>query len=427
MLIKSVIINKEDALRDDKTKTKQCKVCGRELSLDNFRKIYNKAYVNTCIECQGRILSEKRQQKRLANGEVVEVAMIERKFKKISFDQVLHKNVSGISHIARDEKFVRILDCKHSWGSNYGRVIVKDDDGVYRLLKPSRSRTTGELSYTLCKNIYIKSKNEFGHKKEKVLARDLVIKLFIINYDMKNNTECWRMNGDVEDNYYKNLYPVTQLQYQEIKNRSEKNGFVTEDEIIEIVNQEEYKPEEWKARYYNRTYNGVGYMGGRVDYKSDAWSRWTNMMQRCYNKKVLKKKPEYRGCRVCEEWQNFQNFKIWYDDHCLRGRKVDLDKDLLGRYGKLYSPETCSFITHFLNTVFERRNITIKKDKDGMYSAKMSIVNKIHDIGTFETEEEAMDAFIEYKKNYIAKLAESYKGKIQDCVYDAMMSWDIAA
>ena len=33
------------------------------------------------------------------------------------------------------------------------------------------------------------------------------------------------------------------------------------------------------------TYNGVGDMGGRVDYKSDAWSRWTNMMQRCYNKK----------------------------------------------------------------------------------------------------------------------------------------------
>ena len=62
-----------------------------------------------------------------------------------------------------------------------------------------------------------------------------------------------------------------------------------------------------------------------------------------------------------------------------------------------------------------------------MYSAKMSIVNKIHDIGTFATEAEAMDAFIEYKKNYIAKLAESYKGKIQDCVYDAMMSWDIAA
>ena len=111
--------------------------------------------------------------------------MIERKFKKISFDQVLHKNVSGISHIARDEKFVRILDCKHSWGSNYGRVIFKMMTEIYILLKPSRSRTTGELSYTLCKNIYIKSKNEFGHKREKVLARDLVIKLFIINYDMK--------------------------------------------------------------------------------------------------------------------------------------------------------------------------------------------------------------------------------------------------
>lgn len=36
---------------------------------------------------------------------------------------------------------------------------------------------------------------------------------------------------------------------------------------------------------------------------------------------------------------------------------MDLDKDLLCKDSREYSPETCSFITHYLNTVFEDRGI----------------------------------------------------------------------
>lgn len=58
------------------------------------------------------------------------------------------------------------------------------------------------------------------------------------------------------------------------------------------------------------------------------------------------------GKDVCIEWQNYQNFKIWFDAHYIPGTKVDLDKDLLCKESNMYSPETCAFMTHFLNTVF---------------------------------------------------------------------------
>ena len=104
-------------------------------------------------------------------------------------------------------------------GIGVGSLIFKNDKGEYELLKGSRNRATGELKYTLQKNVYFKTKKDWGYKKETVLARDLVIQTFIVNYDIKNNTHCWHQDNNVKDNYYKNLYPVTELQYQAIKRK----------------------------------------------------------------------------------------------------------------------------------------------------------------------------------------------------------------
>lgn len=52
-------------------------------------------------------------------------------------------------------------------------------------------------------------------------------------------------------------------------------------------------------------------------------------------KNVHKKwKPEYKDKTVCEEWQNFANFKLWYDEHCIYGNQIDLDKDILVKGNK---------------------------------------------------------------------------------------------
>lgn len=47
------------------------------------------------------------------------------------------------------------------------------------------------------------------------------------------------------------------------------------------------------------------------------------------------------------------------------------------------------------------------------------------DVGTFDTKEEAYKGFSRFKEKYIKELAESCKGKVQDCVYNAMLNWKV--
>lgn len=426
-LKREVILN-----NNGKEEKKKCKSCGRELPLEEFIKLYGVNYSNICKKCHSQKASETKFYNKLESGKIAEkdFVVVERRYKKIDTERVLRKSVSGISHIARDEKFVKLLDYRDSWISNYGRLIVKNDMGAYQLVRGNRIRATGELKYTLYRNTFFKTKKQWEYKKEIAIASNLVIQTFIVNYDMKNNTACWHMNNNVKDNYYKNLYPVTELQYQEIKDRWEKNDSVSEDEIMEIVNQKEYKQKNWKQSQYVRTYNKKGYIGmDDIDYHSDAWSRWINMMQRCYSKKIHTYKPYYKKCKVCEEWHNFSNFKMWYDKHYIQGKKVDLDKDLLIQGNNEYSPETCTFISHFLNTIFEERGMKnlITQNRDKKFIATMSILNKKKEIGIFDTKEEALEGFADYKKKYIVNIAESCKGKVQDCAYQAMLNWKVDA
>ena len=185
---------------------KICKKCGRELPLDKFGINHNYTR-NVCKECFNEEIREKRYQQRLSDG--IETyhkdksMKIQRKYKKPYHFQILYRSESGIDTIAKDEVFVRLFDYKSVWISNYGRIIQKLDDGTYQLVKGVYSRATKELTYTLDKNVYFKSKNRWGYRKEKVTASSLVIQMFIVNYDMKNNNMVWHKNNDTKDNYYK--------------------------------------------------------------------------------------------------------------------------------------------------------------------------------------------------------------------------------
>jgi hypothetical protein len=61
----------------------------------------------------------------------------------------------------------------------------------------------------------------------------------------------------------------------------------------------------------------------------------------------------YTGVEVCKEWLRYSNFERWAIPNFKEG--FDLDKDLLGD-GKLYSPDTCCFIPHLLNS-----NLSLQK------------------------------------------------------------------
>lgn len=106
---------------------------------------------------------------------------------------------------------------------------------------------------------------------------------------------------------------------------------------------------------------GVGFIGvgdhlsSKKGKRTKAYDYWSRMFNRCYNDKYHKDKPTYIDCSVCEEWHNFQNFASWYENnHPKDGAKYDLDKDIKVKGNKIYSPETCLFVTRKENSIESR-------------------------------------------------------------------------
>ena len=75
---------------------------------------------------------------------------------------------------------------------------------------------------------------------------------------------------------------------------------------------------------------------------------WKNMLQRCYGKKYLERKPSYTGTSVCREWLYATEFKKWMEQQDWQGKC--LDKDIIVPGSKLYSPETCAFVLQATNS-----------------------------------------------------------------------------
>jgi len=98
---------------------------------------------------------------------------------------------------------------------------------------------------------------------------------------------------------------------------------------------------------------GVGYIGdGDFTSIHIAHTYWCNMLKRCYSHSDQKRRPTYIGCTVCEEWCNFQNFAKWYYNNYPTGRVgYHLDKDIKVKGNRVYSPETCMFVSGKENSV----------------------------------------------------------------------------
>ena len=95
----------------------------------------------------------------------------------------------------------------------------------------------------------------------------------------------------------------------------------------------------------------IGYVNG-VRKKKLVWVcpyylAWKNMLKRCYSAKYQERQPTYKGCSVSEEWLRFSNFKRWMEKQDWEG--LQLDKDLLFEGNKVYSKETCVFVTRGVN------------------------------------------------------------------------------
>ena len=59
------------------------------------------------------------------------------------------------------------------------------------------------------------------------------------------------------------------------------------------------------------------------------------------------------------------------------------------------------------------------------WSSRINRFGKEKHLGSFETELEAFVAYKEAKAAYVAEVAEKWKGKIDDKVYQALLEWKI--
>ena len=161
------------------------------------------------------------------------------------------------------------------------------------------------------------------------------------------------------------------------------------------------------------------------------YRKWEQMLDRVYTRP----KRSYLDCTVSLKFQKYADFKEW----CNKQIGFDqegwvLDKDILIKGNKEYSPETCCFVPSDINAIFIRQEnirgkypIGVWFDKQkGNYQADVCVGRKKRRrLGSFDTPEEAFQAYKQAKEAYIKEVAELYKEQIDPRVYEALMNYEV--
>ena len=81
-----------------------------------------------------------------------------------------------------------------------------------------------------------------------------------------------------------------------------------------------------------------------------AYSVWKAMLARAYSDNTHKNRPTYIGVTVCTEWLSFLTFAKWFNSNSRdKVGVIHLDKDLLIKGNKEYSPSKCVLINAEIN------------------------------------------------------------------------------
>lgn len=198
---------------------------------------------------------------------------------------------------------------------------------------------------------------------------------------------------------------------------------------------------------YFKSILGVAMVGNKYKANSNKrhtkeYSTWFSMLSRCYDEKFKKRKETYENVTCCEEWLNYENFYEWLHsqenfDKWLNGDRWAIDKDILIKGNKIYSPETCCLVPPTINLLFTKSDkrrgnlpIGVSCSKFNEYTYyTLSISRKIHNHPSkyFKSSEDAFYYYKNLKENIIKQTAkEEYNnGNITKKCYEAMMNYEV--
>lgn len=179
----------------------------------------------------------------------------------------------------------------------------------------------------------------------------------------------------------------------------------------------------WIMKIYMKTINLT---------RSKLNQLYHNMLNRCYNQKFQEEHPYYKGCAVCEAWLDDKyNFYNWVNDgnfYVIDGEStVHLDKDILVKGNKIYSPENCIFAPQSINNLIgglhsktDNLPVGVCRTKNGKYKP---LIKKFPDV--FDTPEEAFWIYKVHKEAEILAKADQYLGQIPMKLYYALLNYKI--
>jgi len=189
--------------------------------------------------------------------------------------------------------------------------------------------------------------------------------------------------------------------------------------------------------YFKSVYN-VAFIGeGKYSRKNTPkiYGTWVHMLRRCYDPYWINEHLTYVNCIVCEEWLCLQNFGKWYEENYyeIENEIIDLDKDILVKGNKIYSPSTCIFSPQNINKLF-----LTNKSRRGIYPigcderqnkirVRCLTINGSKHLGYFPLNKpfQAFTCYKNFKEKYIKEVADEYKNLIPIELYNAMYEWRV--
>lgn len=205
---------------------------------------------------------------------------------------------------------------------------------------------------------------------------------------------------------------------------------------------------EVKNPYYPNVFE-IGMLGVKYPAKENGkntkeYTLWFSMLERCYYKKFKEHRRTYENAFVCDEWLTYENFYEWLHkqpnfDKWLNEDRWCLDKDIVEKGNKIYSPNSCYLVPENVNLLFGKNDISrgdlpigvTYHKRIGKYNARISKVGtngkyREH-LGYYNTPEEAFYVYKKAKESHIKQIAqlEYFNGNITKECYESMMKYEV--
>ena len=167
---------------------------------------------------------------------------------------------------------------------------------------------------------------------------------------------------------------------------------------------------------------------------TDYYKHWASILERSFCPKYKAKYPTYKDVTICDEWLTLSNFKTWFESPESGYKEgYHLDKDILVKGNKIYSPETCCFVPQEINLMIVRKQRTnhdlppFVAKSGNKYTSSVQQNGRHIRLGFYQTPLEAFNAYKNAKERHIRNVAEKYfqEGKITERVYNALMKYEV--